>query len=265
MNNQDYTAKEAMKILGKTQATFYREVKAGLIPHKGKRPNMRFPKEAIDVLADLGPIEEEDHKLSVTPITIADLWEAKEISTSPYGEENDVPFKTVMEWKKVNNEMGISLKENNKLVGWTTFLPLDEKIAIALITDQMKEKDIAPRFIKKWIDNKISVYIPVIEVVPSGNKYTDIKRGTFLLRKTIKWAVILSIQYDIKNWYAIGATEDGQAILEALGFTKIHETEDGKEKGYVIETITKPVKLISRTVREIQKSENLPLPEHITK
>src|SRR5439155_19141623 len=112
MNNKDYTAKEAMEILGKPQATFYREVKAGLIPHKGKRPNMRFPKEAIDTLADLGPIEEESNELSFTPITIADLWEAKEISTSPYGEENDVPFKTVMEWKKVNNELGMSLKEN---------------------------------------------------------------------------------------------------------------------------------------------------------
>jgi hypothetical protein len=258
MSDKDYTAKEAMEILGKPQATFYREVKAGLIPHKGKRPNMRFPKEAIDALADLGPIEEESNELSFAPITIADLWEAKEISTSPYGEENDVPFKTVMEWKKVNNDMGMSLREGNKLVGWTTFLPLDEKIAVALINNQMKEKDIAPKFVRKWTENKVSVYIPVVEVVPSGNKYKDIRRGTFLLRKTLKWAITLTIQHDIKNWYAVGATSDGQAILEALGFIKIHETEDGKEKGYVLETIARPARLIAGITRDMQEQTGLP-------
>ncbi|SRR5216110_221766 len=254
MSDESYTAKEAMEILGKPQATFYREVKAGLIPHKGKRPNMRFPKEAIDALADLGPIEEENHEPSFNPITIAELWEAIEISTSPYGEENNVPFKTVMEWKKVNNELGMSMKENNQLVGWVTFLPLDEKVAIAIIKDHMKEKDISPKFVRKWTEPKISVYIPVIEIVPSGNRHKDVRRGTFLLRKTLKWAITLAIQHDIKNWYAFGATPDGQAILETLGFTTIHETENGKEKGYVLENITKPVRLIARIIEDIEPS-----------
>ncbi len=32
--------------------------------------------------------------------------------------------------------------------------------------------------------------------------------------KNLKWAVTLTQQYDIKNWYAIGATEVGQTMLE---------------------------------------------------
>jgi hypothetical protein len=252
-----YTAKEAMEILQKPQATFYREVKAGLIPHTGKRPNMRFPKEAIDTLAELGPIENEDTRMSFTPITIADLWEAKEISTSPYGEENDVPFKTVLEWKKVNNEMGMSLKEGNKLVGWTTFLPIEEKVALSLVRNQTKEKDISPYAIKRWSDPRISVYIPVIEVVPSGSERKDTRRGTFLLRKTIKWAINLTMQYDIKNWYAVGATPEGQMILEKLGFTKVAETEDSKEKGYILETNSKPVNFLARLVRSTEQEIKL--------
>jgi hypothetical protein len=89
-----------MQLLRKPSTTFYREVREGRIPHKGKRPHMRFPKEAIDALADVGANKEADERLIFTYSTIADAWTKQELTRQPYEDEDAVPFKTVLEWRK---------------------------------------------------------------------------------------------------------------------------------------------------------------------
>lgn len=257
MEKQYYTAKEAMQILKKPNATFYREAKAGLIPHIGKRPNMRFPKEAIDALAEVGTFDEEETSLTFTLSTIATAWEKQDMAHS-YEEEDIVPFKNVLEWRKVNSELSMDVKEGDKLRGWITFLPLDEKVIIALIRDEIREKDIPLRAIKRWSEKQLSVYIPIIEVISSGNRSKDRRIGVYLLKKAIKWAINLTIRYDIKNWYGIGVTTDGQAILEALGFKEIMSLEEGKRKAYMLETKIKPVRLVSALLNEMKEQNALP-------
>ncbi|HEV2660665.1 MAG TPA: helix-turn-helix domain-containing protein [Ktedonobacteraceae bacterium] len=247
-----YTAKEAMELLGKPSTSFYREVREGRIPHKGKRPNMRFPKEAIDVIAEVrANKKEEEENLTFILSTIADAWTKQEITHQPYEDEDAVPFKTVLEWRERNDEISMNVKLRGRILGWTTFLPLDETIIVELLYNRMREKDIPPQAIKKWTDRQLSVYIPIIEVIPSDNVERDKEVGAFLLKKTIKWAITLMIQYDIKNWYGIGATAEGQAILERLGFELITDLEGGKRKGYKLETKTEPVRLVSRFLQSI--------------
>ncbi|MBV9691335.1 MAG: helix-turn-helix domain-containing protein [Ktedonobacteraceae bacterium] len=257
MERQYYTAKEAMEILKKPNATFYREVKAGLIPHVGKRPNMRFPKEAIDALAEVGTFDQEETTLTFIPSTIASAWEKQEMA-HPYEDQDLVPFKNVLEWRKVNSELSMDVREGNKLRGWITFLPLDEKIILALIHDKMREKDIPLRAIKRWSEKQLSVYIPIIEVILSGNKGKDRRIGVYLLKKAIKWAISLTIRYDIKNWYSIGVTTDGQAILETLGFKEIASLEGGKRKAYMLETKIQPVRLVSAILNTMEEQKALP-------
>lgn len=249
MNEEYYTAKEAMQILGKPSTSFYREVREGRIPSKGKRPNMRFPKEAIDALAEVGAGDEEEDKLTFTLSTIADAWTKQEITLQPYEDEDAVSFKILLEWRKKNDEISMNVKEANKILGWTTFLPLDETIILDLLNNRMKEKDIPPHSIKRWTEKQISVYIPIIEVISSEDVERDKEVGAFLLRRTIQWATALMRQYDIKNWYAIGVTPEGQAILERLGFQLITNVEDGKRKGYVLENKAEQVRLISRFIQ----------------
>ena len=167
-----------------------------------------------------------------------------------YGEEDEVPFEQLMAWRMVNDDIYMNLKEGKTLIGAITFLPVDEKVAIALINGQMKEKDIPSRAVRRWTESNLSVYIPTIEVLPSGNFHRDRERGTFLLRHTIKWAVIQTIQHDIKNWYAIGATKDGRNILETLGFRAV-TTLDNDKKGYMLEAKREPVRLIGMYLKEI--------------
>lgn len=254
-----YTLEEAMEILRKTRTMFYRAVNNGEIPFEidpAHKRGKRFPKAAIDALAKMGPDKTLSGKqrLSLTPSTIAELWHGIKITRALYGEENEVPFETLLQWRSVNNDIFMCLKEGNNLIGAITFLPLDERAAIAVVNGQLKEKDISAHSVRAWSENNLSIYIPTIEVLPSGNARRDRERGTFLLRHTIKWAVLLMIQHNIKNWYAIGATEDGRSILEALGFNAI-TTLDDDQKGYKLETRKEPVKLIGMYLREIESHE----------
>lgn len=256
IETNEYTAKEAMQILKKSSTTFYREVQEGKIPHKGKRPNMRFPKEAIDALAEL-EAKEEEPKLLFKLSTIADAWTKQEITRQPYPDEDAVPFKTVVAWRKANDEISMHVECKGKILGWTTFLPLDENISKALINDQIKEKDIPVTSIKKWSDRNISVFIPIIEVVPSGNQKRDKVVGAFLIKKTIQWAISLMIQYDVKSWYANGVSPEGQAILEALGFTQVTSFDNGERKGYTLVGNFTHARLISQFVEGQSNSISL--------
>jgi Helix-turn-helix domain len=255
MKEDTYNAKEAIEKLKLPTTTFYRKVREGEIPHKGQRPNMRFPKEAIDAMAEIETEEEENNKLAFKLSTIADAWTKQEITRQPYADEDAVPFKTVLAWRKRNDEISMQVNEGNKILGWTTFLPLEEEIIIDLVEDKMREKDIPPQAVKKWEDRGISVYLPIIEVVPSGNEERDKEVGAFLLRKSIKWALTLTVQHDIKNWYGIGTSPQGQAILEALGFKQINSLEGGERKGYKLEDISKPSRLLKTFLKPIEPNK----------
>jgi excisionase family DNA binding protein len=256
-----YEAKQVAELLKMSVPTVYRKAKSGDIPAVGKRPNIKFPKEAIDALVEFGDEEELNTRLVFEPCTNAELWQGLEITRSLYGTEDEVPYKRLIEWQRANKDIFMCLRGGKNLVGAITFMPIDEKIAISLIHDEIREKDIPGTAVKKWTDKGISVYVPTIEVISSGNIKRDRERGQFLLRRTIKWAIMLTIQHDIKNWYAIGATPEGQAILEALGFTKATELDNGKRKGYMLDTSIEPVKLVSRFINEIEMGRNTTLPQ----
>ncbi len=256
-----YTAEEAMRVLRRTKTMFYTQVNNGEIPYEidpGRKRGKRFPKSAINILAKMGTTEMPQagkEPLSLTPQTIAELWQGMKITRQLYGPEDEVPFETLMQWRAVNSDIYMSLKEGNKLIGAITFLPVDEKVAIAIVNGQLKEKDIPSHAVRKWTENSLTVYIPTIEVLPSGSFRRDRERGTYLLRHTIKWAVLLAMQHDIKNWYAVGATEDGRNILETLGFRAITTLEDDK-KGYILGTKKEPVRLIGMYLREIESEKS---------
>ena len=252
MNTNSYNAKEAMEILKLPTTTFYRKVREGEIPHKGRRPNMQFPKEAIDAIAEATTEEDNSDKLKFKLSTLDDAWKKQEITKQPYPDEDAVPFKTVVAWRKRNDEISMHVEEENKILGWTTFLPLEEEIIIDLLNDRLREKDIPPTAIKKWTDPRLSVYIPIIEVVPTKNAEKDKEVGFYLLRKTVKWAVTLMLQHDIKNWYGIGTSPEGQAILEALGFKPLTTLDEGERKGYMLEAGAKPVRLISHLLKSME-------------
>lgn len=250
MSEDYYNANEAMDRLKLPTTTFYRKVKEGHIPYTGRRPNMRFPKEAIDAIAEVDSEKETIDKLLFKLSTRADIWTKQEIIKKIYGIEEVLPFKVVLEWRKRNEQIFMQVNKGNQILGWTTFLPVEEDLIIALIEDKMKEGDIPPEAVKKWDDQQISVYIPTLQVVETTNEERNKAVAAFLIKKTIKWALALRVQYDIENWYGVGTNRADQALLEALGFKQIASLDGGKRKGYKLDDISKPSKLLKNFLRK---------------
>ena len=253
MEEDAYNAKEAMGKLKLPTTTFYRKVKEGAIPYKGQRPRMRFPKEAIDAIAELELEAEEatDNTLIFKPPTVSDIWTQHEITKRICGEKDMLAFRTVLAWRKRNEEISMQVNEGTKILGWATFLPLEEEIIAELIEDKMREKDIPAQAIRKWEDPQIAVYIPSIEIVSSLKAQRAKTIAAFLLTKTIKWALALRAEHDIKNWYAIGTSPEGQAILEALGFVEINSLGEGKRKSYKLDDVAKPSELVESFLQSL--------------
>jgi hypothetical protein len=253
MSDQYYTLEEVMKKLKKSRSTVIREANAGKLPSEGEKRNRHYPREAIDAIAEIQQGKERDKELPrfvFSPSTPNDLWAEVAIGRSLYGEDDIVPYKQLLEWREVNDEIYMSIKENGKVVAYTSLMPLEQDIILALLDDKFRERDIPLTAIRQWTDPGLSVYVASITIKPSGNSQKDRELGGILIRHAVKWALSLDRQSDIKNWYGIGATKEGQHLFERLGFTEIVSLYNGKRKGYRIEDVKQPVKLINQILRE---------------
>ncbi len=263
MNTDSYTAEEAMTVLKKARSTFFKEVDEGKIPwelEEGRQRGRRYPKQAIDTLARRGSQKRFKDRgpqhLVLAPSTVADLWSEVQMGIDLYGEDDVPPFDTLLEWRDVNEEMFMHLKDQGQSVGYSSLMPVEESILKALVHDKIRENDIPLNTIKQWIEPHLSVYIATLTIKPSGKQRIDTERGSFLIKETVKWALRLNAQYDIKNWYGIGATEKGQNLFERLGFEEIISLYNGERKGYFIEDVRKPVKLIKKVLADIQHKKS---------
>lgn len=260
--NIHYTFEEARLVLDRKKSTFYHEIEQGKIPYilpKGKKIGMLFPKKAIDTIARR---ERKTRKqmhtvhLSFEPSTIADLWVAVDNAQRVYGPDDSIGFDRALEWRDINPDISMSAHDGKQLAGMITLLPIDEQIANELLRDTIRERDIPLQAIRRWTDPALSVYAAGIAIIPSGNAERDRQRGRFLLAHAVRWAITLSWQYDIKNWYGIGVTTDGRDILERLGFHEILSLEGGARKGYVLDSMLKePTKLIQRFLQRMEPLE----------
>jgi hypothetical protein len=220
-----YTKEEVMQLLNKPTTTFYREVNAGIIPselEEGRERGRKFPKEAIDAYLEMLQHADREH-LKFVPSSNSDLWARVQNSKKIYGENDTVSYRKVLQWKEANKNIFMSVKVEDRLVGGVTLLPLAETTIHALINNKILEKDIPLSAIRDWDAPEVSMYLPTIAIVACGNKRIDKARGRFLIRETLKWAISLRQQYDVKNCYGIAVTAEGQKILQHLGFTSIND------------------------------------------
>ncbi len=220
-----YTKEEVMQMLNKPSTTFYREVNAGIIPselEEGRERGRKFPREAIDAYMEMLQHGDREH-LKFVPSSNSDLWARVQNSRKIYGENDTVSYRKVLQWKEANKQIFMSVKAEDRLVGGVTLMPLAETTIHALINNKILEKGIPLWAIRDWEAEEISVYLPTIAIVASGNKLIDHARGRFLIRETLKWAISLRQQYDIKNWYGMAVTTEGEKLLQHLGFTAIND------------------------------------------
>lgn len=255
MSDEYYTLQEVIEKLGKSRSTVIRDTNAGKIPSEGKKRRRRYPKEAIDAIAAIEQKKKKTDKkaprLIFSPSTPKDLWTEVVIGKKLYGEDDIVPYKQLLEWREVNDEMYMSIKENGDVVAYSSLMPLEQDVILALLEDKFRERDIPLGAIRQWTDPRLSVYIASITIKPTDSKQRKRELGGMLIRRTVKWALSLDRQADIKHWYGIGATEEGQRLFERLGFSVIMSLYNGERKGYYLDDVKKPVRVINQILREM--------------
>ena len=260
MEPQYYTTEEAMKKLNKPRSTFFKEVENGLIPfdlEPGRQRGRRFPKEAIDVMARRQQVKFKQKgptHLVFSPSSPADVWVEVQIGRELYGDDDIVSFETLLEWRDINDEIFMSVKDGSQVVGYSSLMPLEEGILLPLIQDKIREQNIPIKSIKQWTDPRLSVYVSSVTVKPSGNLERDEIIAAFLIKQTTKWALSLNRQFNIKNWYGIGATPKGQRLLSGLGFTEIVNINDGERKGYLLEDIKQAARVVNKLLKELERN-----------
>jgi predicted DNA-binding transcriptional regulator AlpA len=258
MDKLYYTKEEVMKLLDKPRSTFYREVEEGIIPsilEEGRRRGRKFPKQAIDAHIKLMK-KKRKSKLTFGPTTNSELWAGYENSVRLYDPEDIVDYETLLEWREVNYDIFMTAREGEKRAGGITIIPLAESVIHSLINGKIREKDIPLWAIRKWTDPELSVYIPSISITHTGDKQKDTERGIFIIRSTIRWAFSLDRQHDIKNWYAIAATPQGEKLVKHLGFQKI----EGKRDAYLLEDLKKGTRPIRAFLEQLDQLEEIPIP-----
>jgi len=243
MEDRYYKPEEVMKLLDISKATLNRRAENGTIPSEiaeGRKRGRKYPKEAIDAHVKLlNPKKEE--KLTFGLTTNSELWASYQNHFNLYEVEDIVTYDRLLEWREANEDIFMSAREGGKRIAGVTMLPLAEEVIKSLIDGKIREQNIEQWTIKKWSDKDLVVYIPSISIHHTGDKQRDRERGHFIIRSAIRWATALDNHYDIKKWYAIAATPEGEKLVKHLGFEKIA----GKRDAYVLTDVknaTKPIK-----------------------
>jgi predicted DNA-binding transcriptional regulator AlpA len=263
MEKQYYKAEEVMKILKKSRSTFYREVEDGTIPselEEGRKRGRKYPKQAIDAHARLLKPKDKT-RLTFGPATNSELWASYQNHFNMYEPEDIVTYDRLLEWREANPNIFMSAREGSKRVGGVTIMPLSEDVIKSLIDEKIREQDIEGWAIRSWSDENLTAYIPSISIHHTGNAQKDRERGHFIIRNAIRWALSLDKQHDIRKWYAIAATPEGEKLVKHLGFQKI----EGKRDAYLLADFKSAIKPIQAFINKLEQEEDSLVPAQKSK
>jgi hypothetical protein len=254
MEERHYKPEEVMRLLGISKATLNRRAEDGTIPgelEEGKKRGRKYPKEAIDAHAKLLKPKDKP-KLTFGRTTNSELWASYQNHYKLYEAEYIVTYDRLLEWREANEDIFMSAREGGKRIAGVTILPLAEDVIKSLIDGRIREQNIEPWTIRKWSDKNLTAYIPSISIHHTGDRQKDRERGHFIIRSAIRWALSLDKHYDIKKWYAIAATPEGEKLVKHLGFEKI----EGKRDAYLLTDLKKATRPIKAFIDMLEREED---------
>src|SRR5271165_5144821 len=128
MSNHDehepyMSAEDAMKLLGLKKTKFYEEVEKGLIPSElpeGRIRGRLYPREAIEIMARRLRKERVQRRIATyefVPSTYADVWNAVQNARRVYGPDDVISFERALEWRDMNPDISMSVRDGQHLVG----------------------------------------------------------------------------------------------------------------------------------------------------
>jgi hypothetical protein len=253
MERKYYQPEEVMNLLGISKATLNRKAGNGSIPselEEGRKRGRKYPKEAIDAHVRLLKPKDKT-KLTFGPTTNSELWASYQNHFNMYEVEDIVTYDRLLEWREANYNIFMSARDGGKRIAGVTIMPIEEDVIKSLIDEEIREQDIQSWAIKEWSDKDLNAYIPSISIHHTGDDQKDKERGHFIIRSAIRWAISLDRQYDIKRWYAIAATPEGEKLVKHLGFERI----EGKRNAYLLIDLKKATKPIRAFIDKLEQVE----------
>jgi hypothetical protein len=151
---------------------------------------------------------------------LLELWS---IDNDAY-EDNTISFEAFLQWWE-NYHIGLKIiLSDDKIVGASGLWALDQKIAEGFSSGQIKEMDLSP------------LTASVLEIEPSRFWYCS---GIVTQqRKTLTSPLRLLLHHTLETWlathhiaypvsiYSLGYSDDGQAMLDKLGFRLLRAADD---------------------------------------
>ena len=262
MQERYYRPEEVMELLGISKSTLNRKAEAGTIPselEEGKKRGRKYPKEAIDAYVKLSK-PKNNEKLTFGLTTNSELWANYQNNRRIYDIEDVVTYERLLEWKGANDNIFMSAREQGKRIAGVTIMPVKENVIRALIDKKIRFQDIRSKDIEDWLGKELTVYTASIAIHHTGDAQRDRERGHFIIRSAIRWALSLERQYDIKKWYAIVVTPEGEKLVKHLGFEKI----EGERNAYMLTNLKRATKPIRAFIEQIEQEENPLIPPQKT-
>lgn len=224
MSEQEfYTASEARKVLGLTEATFFLRVKQGQIPKvipPGKRQGL-YPKSVIDALAQAMHIlfESQEHMV-FSRSTLLEQEEEMNIGIRAFGSEYITPLPERIAFQLKSEYTFWSLKVEGHVVAYISMFRFPAEFLDDILTGRRIEREITVREVIPFTRREpFSVYIDVLAVDPQLPHHLHNLYGGIIVSRFAD--AILNLRdngFQIAKLYTVTATREGDNLVRKAGF-----------------------------------------------
>lgn len=218
-----YTAAQARKVLGLTEATFFWRVRQGHIP-KVIPPGRRqagYPKKTIDALAQAMQIlfESQEHMV-FSRSNLLEQEEEMQIGIRCFGSEYITPLPERIAFQLKSEYTFWSLKVDGHVVGYVSMFRFPPGFLDDLLTGKQIERAITVREVLPFTRQEpFDVYIDVMAVDPALPTHEQrLYGGIIASRLANKILDLLDNGYQIKTVYTVTATKEGDNLVRKVGF-----------------------------------------------
>jgi len=231
-NTKDYyTPKQVRELLGVDFSALQHHVTMGNlhpVAPPGRKHKLYPKKEVDDLRAETEAFFASRSLVKTTPAqfmkaTPEDMPQAVALADSVFGGLNTIPLEKRLAWLEKNPDIDYFLKQEDRIVGYLSLVPLSPETIDDLLHARCFAKDLEASDILTYIPGKpIDIYGMAIGIRPGVSLSQKRTWGELLLLGARR--VIVSLGHTgivIRSIQAHSTTSDGINIMRRIGFTEV--------------------------------------------
>jgi hypothetical protein len=230
MSQLYYSAKEAREILGMTHSALLNQVTAGnlqrIIP-PGRRQGVYLKEEVDNLKKELDLFfktrQATDFEIpQFVKATVDDMEEGVALADAVFGGLRTISVDTRIGWLKKNPDIDYFVKQEGRIVGYLSLVPLRPKTIDDLLMAKRFARELSPDDILPYIPGKtVDIYAMAIGVMPGVSFSQKRDWGAALIKGGIDVIVGLGKRgIVIKTIQAHSTTPDGIRLMRHFGFSE---------------------------------------------